>query len=93
MVTYVCPRCKGNDVYFGTREQTTGIGGIYGRKTRKVKLPLCRTCAELMDEIKEAEDEKSTNIVVIGTVVVFGLFLLALVLDQIWQAVFGFPIF
>ncbi len=45
---YVCPRCHGNDVYFGIREVTKGIGGIYGRRTSKVKVPLCRQCAEQM---------------------------------------------
>ena len=42
--TYVCPKCKGTDVYFANKQKITGIGGIYGNRQKEVKAPFCRKC-------------------------------------------------
>lgn len=42
--TYVCPKCKGKDVYFANKQKITGIGGIYGNRQKEFKAPFCRKC-------------------------------------------------
>ena len=50
MANYICPRCRGNDIYFAKRQEITGIGGIYGNKAKMVNTPLCRGCGEIANK-------------------------------------------
>lgn len=57
-ITYKCPRCGGNDIYFAKRQRITGVGGIYGNKAKMVKTALCRACGENADAITDPADVK-----------------------------------
>lgn len=60
-LTYQCPKCGGNDIYFAKRQRITGLGGIYGNRAKMVDTPLCKVCGEISNpmatssEIKEAK--------------------------------------
>jgi len=53
MPKHLCPRCGGTEMYLGHGEKTTGVGGIYGRKTHQIRIPLCKECTAQMDVIWE----------------------------------------
>lgn len=42
--SYVCPKCKGTEVYFAKKQILTGIGGIWGNKAKEVQRPFCMKC-------------------------------------------------
>ncbi len=60
-LTYQCPKCGGNDIYFAKRQRIVGLGGIYGNRGKMVDTPLCKVCSEIANpmatssEIKEAK--------------------------------------
>ena len=76
-VTYKCPRCGGDDIYFAKRQRITGVGGIYGNKARMVKTALCRACGENADAITDPADVKRA-IKVIGLATALVIFVIAL---------------
>jgi len=61
---YECPRCRGNDVYFGTRQEIKYTSGAFPEQyLANVQKALCRQCAEPMtnkgptpQEAKAAQD-------------------------------------
>ena len=46
-ITYECPKCLGNEVFFGKRKAL----GFFR------KFPLCKKCDEIMDEHKSIQSE------------------------------------
>ena len=42
--SYVCPKCKGTDVYFAKKQILTGIGGVWGNRAKEVQRPFCKEC-------------------------------------------------
>jgi hypothetical protein len=41
---HVCPKCEGTQVYFAKKQIITGLGGIYGNRSKEVLRPFCKKC-------------------------------------------------
>ena len=74
MATYTCPRCQGTEIYFAKRERMTGLGGIYGNRSKMVRTPLCKACAE------HVENDVSDNLFVFKVIGIVSIFVLAFLL-------------
>jgi len=86
---YECPRCRGNDVYFGTRQEIKYTSGAFPEQyLANVQKALCRQCAEPMtnkgptpQEAKAAQDvvEAKVNFIFskTGLIVILLAFLVA----------------
>jgi len=66
-------------MYLGHGEVTTGVGGIYGRKTHQIRIPLCKGCTAQMDVIWEKGEHPSIKLFMIW-LKVCGVFLAGIVL-------------
>ena len=70
MPIYECPRCRGNDVYFGYRQEIRWTRGAYPEQyLAEVQKAICRQCGEPMnnlgptkEEAKAAEDARQANL-------------------------------
>lgn len=76
MLLGICPRCGETEIYFANRETVTGIGGVWGNRTKNVTRAICKDCGEVATPLPregEISHEAYTNLMflwVAGMVVV-----------------------
>jgi phage FluMu protein Com len=73
MAEYRCPRCKGNNYFYGSRLKPDAYGGVYEGKSA-----ICRKCNEAMDVIYSDGEEFMENLKLYGGVIIGGISLIFL---------------
>ena len=67
MTNYICPRCKGTDIYFTKRQKLQEQGLRLG--AQMVNTPVCRGCGEVADKVPETLQElKSSPMTWVGLI-------------------------
>jgi hypothetical protein len=83
MLLGICPRCGETEIYFANRETMTGIGGVWGNRTKNVTRAICKDCGEVATPLpREGEishqDYANLMILWVAGLVVVGLVILTI---------------